>query len=66
MGGGAGERLIWEEMSRLNAGMQMQKRMPRVAFSAFDLRFSYHPPSGGRGISLGLVRQYQCAYGASH
>ena len=25
---------------------------------------NYHPPSGGRGISLGLVRQYRCAYGA--
>jgi hypothetical protein len=36
-------------------------RMPRVACSASDFRFSYHPPSGGRGISLGLVRQYRCA-----
>src|SRR3989338_7066726 len=24
----------------------------------------YCPPSGGQGISLGLVRQYRCAYGA--
>ena len=23
-----------------------------------------HPPSGGHGISLGLVRQYRCAFGA--
>src|SRR3989344_625943 len=38
--------------------------MPRVANSAFVLMFSYYPPSGGRGISLGLVRQYRCAYSA--
>ena len=25
---------------------------------------NYYPPSGGQGISLGLVRQYRCAYGA--
>ena len=38
--------------------------MPRVANSAFVLVLNYYPPSGGRGISLGLVRQYRCAYGA--
>jgi len=38
--------------------------MPRVANSAFVSMFSYYPPSGGQGISLGLVRQYRCAYGA--
>ena len=40
------------------------KRMPRAVFSAFDLRFSYHPPSGVQGISLGLVRQYRCGKAA--
>ena len=38
--------------------------MPRVANGAFVSMFSYYPPSGGQGISLGLVRQYRCAYGA--
>ena len=38
--------------------------MPRVECCAFVLMLNYHPPSGGRGISLGLVRQYRCAYGA--
>ena len=35
-----------------------------LCFGAFVLMLNYHPPSGGRGISLGLVRQYRCAYGA--
>src|SRR3989344_4849242 len=38
--------------------------MPRVANSAFVSMFSYYPPSGGQGISLGLVRQDRCAFGA--
>ena len=25
---------------------------------------NYYPPSGGQGISLGLARQYRCAFGA--
>src|SRR3989344_1423394 len=24
---------------------------------------NYYPPAGGQGISLGLARQYRCAYG---
>ena len=38
--------------------------MPRAAFSAFVVVLNYYPPSGGQGISLGLARQYMCAYGA--
>src|SRR3989344_3077659 len=38
--------------------------MPRVANSAFVLVLNYYPPSGGQGISLGLVRQYRCGYAA--
>src|SRR3990167_3830054 len=38
--------------------------MPRVAFGAFVLMLNYYPPSGGQGISLGLVRELRCAWGA--
>ena len=69
MGGGAGQTAhffpyepFMERSEPLNA--INTKRMPRVANGAFVLMFSYYPPSGGQGISLGLVRQYRCAYGA--
>ncbi len=66
---GGGKRLTSSHMSRWLGrsepfGCRNKSGCHVLCFGAFVLILNYHPPSGGRGISLGLVRQYRCAYGA--